>query len=229
MRFYKPIFCCEIEGAAETQQAAVVLDSKVDTGIVSVEETFSGYKVKKSPRAVDRWLDVVVNLAGSPPMFLFIVSGLVAWALMGIRFANSDIWVAVISDVQAILCYVFDSLLMRQLLREYSEQLSAMAETKSRCNSHRRMLAKVKEKLGPESVRHLVESYNGEALRPLDHGVRTQSCFAMWIIFSAKMFGHITVVGLYWIGIFIWLGFGHYCGWFNGCQLYINDATSEVF
>lgn len=227
MRFYKPIFCCEFEGAAETQQAVVEQETKLGTGTVSVE-TVSGYKVKKSPRIVDRWLDAVVRVAGSPPIFLVIIGGLLAWALMGIRFANSDIWVAVISDVQAILCYVFDSFLMRQLLREYSEQRSAMAEIKSRCNSHRRMLAKAKEKLGPEGVRRFVETYNSEPLRPLDHGFRTQSRFARWIILSSKMFGHITTVGLYWVGIFVWLGFGHHCHWSNRWQLYINDATSAL-
>ncbi|KAJ6126322.1 hypothetical protein N7523_001128 [Penicillium sp. IBT 18751x] len=227
MRFYKPIFRCEFEGVAETQSIVLEKDVKSDVDVL-IRESVSGYKAKASPRLADRWLDAVVRVAGSAPIFLLIIGGLLTWALMGIHFGQSDVWVAMISDVQAILCYVFDSFLMRQLLREYSEQRSAMAEIKSRCNSHCRMLVKVKQKMSPEAIRRIAEKCDGEPLRPLDHGLRTQSLFARCIIFSAKLFGHIITVGLYWIGIFVWLGFGHHCGWSNRWQLYINDATSAL-
>ena len=153
MRFHKPIFRCEFEGVAETQSVALEKDVKCDVDFLITEESVSGYKVRASPRRVDRLLDAVVRIAGSAPIFLLIIGGLLTWALMGIHFGQLDVCVAMISDVQAILCYVFDSLLMRQLLREYSEQRSAMIEIKSRCNSHRRMLVKVKDKLGSEAIR----------------------------------------------------------------------------
>jgi low-affinity ferrous iron transport protein len=122
MRFYQPILRCEFEGVAETQIVAVEKDIKYDVDVPIAEESVLGYKVKASPRLVDIWLDTVVHIAGSAPMFLLIIGGLLTWALMGVHFDQSDVWVAMISDVQAILCYVFDSFLMRQLLREYSEQ-----------------------------------------------------------------------------------------------------------
>ncbi|KAF3392846.1 Low-affinity iron/zinc ion transport protein fet4 [Penicillium rolfsii] len=228
MKSFKPVFLCEMKGAAETQHVANVRNAKNDVNTVVVAENVSGYRVKGSSRLVDRWLDKFVRFAGSAPVFLIIVSGLLTWALMGIRFGNSDVWVAAISDVQAILCYVFDSLLMRQLLREYTEQREAMVEIMSRCNSHHRMLLKVKNKLGSEGIRQVAEKCQDEPLEPLDHGARTQSLFARCIIFSAKRFGHIITVGMYWVCIFIWLGFGPKCNWSNRWQLYINDATSAL-
>jgi low-affinity ferrous iron transport protein len=228
MKSFKPVFLCEVKGAAETQQVAKVQNAKNDINTAVVAENVSGYRVKGSSRLVDRWLDKCVRFAGSAPVFLVIVSGLLTWALMGIHFGDSDVWVAAISDVQAILCYVFDSLLMRQLLREYTEQREAMVGIMSRCNSHHRMLLKVKNKLGPEGIKQIAETCQDEPLEPLDHGLRTQSLFARCIIFSAKKFGHIITVGMYWVCIFIWLGFGPKCDWSNRWQLYINDATSAL-
>lgn len=228
MKAFIPIFRCEIQGAAETQTVPFEQDSKVEVDILEIGEDVSGYKVKASPRIVDRWLDVVVRVAGSAPVFLVIVGGLLTWALLGIPFGNNDIWVAAISDVQAILCYVFDSFLMRQLLREYSELTAAFVEIKSRNSSHQRMLAQVKARLGPEKTRRVAALCEEEPLRPLDQGQKAQSPFAKVIIVVAQMFGHLTTVVLYWVCIFIWLGFGHHCGWSTRWQLYINDATSAL-
>lgn len=228
MKSFKPIFLCEVKGAAETQQVASVQCAKNNINTVVAAEEVSGYRVNASSRLLDRWLDIFVRFAGSAPVFLVIVSGLLTWALMGIRFGDSDVWIAAISDVQAILCYVFDSLLMRQLLREYTEQREAMVKIQSRCNSHHRMLLKVKNKLGSEGTREVSEKCQREPLEPLDHGLRSQSIFARCIIFSAKKFGHIITVGMYWVCILIWLGFGPKCDWSNRWQLYINDATSAL-
>jgi low-affinity ferrous iron transport protein len=228
MKTFKPIFLCEVKEAAETQQVASVTNAKNDIEIVVASEKVSGYRVDASSRLVDRWLDAVVRFAGSAPVFLFILGGLLAWALMGIRFGNSDVWVAGISDVQAILCYVFDSLLMRQLLREFTEQRKAMVKLQSRCNSHYRMLLKVKNKLGAEGIHQVSEKCQNEPLQPLDHGSRAQTLFARCIIYTAKRLGHIITVGMYWVCIFIWLGFGPTCGWSDRWQLYINDATSAL-
>jgi low-affinity ferrous iron transport protein len=45
---------------------------------------------------------------------------------------------------------------------------------------------------------------------------------------ASNIIGHIVTVGLFWVSIFIWIGFGHYCGWSNQWQLYINSATSAL-
>ncbi|KAJ6143084.1 hypothetical protein N7471_002537 [Penicillium samsonianum] len=228
MRFYRPIFLCEVEGAAETQVVIQLTQGKHEDNSVMTVNDVSGYKPKASPRLVDRWLDIVVRVAGSAPVFLLIIGGLLVWALMGIHFGNSDVWIAIISDVQAILCYVFDSFLMRQLLREYSEQRTVMAEIYSRSNSNHRMLAELNRRLGPEATRGIAEMCKDEPLHPLDPPVETQTLFARCMIFSAKWFGHLITVGIYWVCIIIWLGFGHSCGWSNRWQLYINDATSAL-
>lgn len=229
MKNFKPIFRCEIRGVAETQSLPTEPDAKEEkNGIVTTTGEVTGYKVKESPRLLDRWLDKVVRISGSAPVFLFIVGALLVWAFLGIRFGESTKWTAVISDVQAILCYVFDSFLMRQLLREYAEQQEAMAEMKSRRNSHERMFAKLREKLGPERAERVSQISGDRPLDALDQGSRTQSWFARMIIFTAGAFGHIITVGMYWVCIFIWLGFGHYCGWTDRWQLYINSATSAL-
>ncbi|KAJ5392009.1 Low affinity iron permease-domain-containing protein [Penicillium cosmopolitanum] len=231
--FLSPVFRCAIEGTAETQHCASEVKPKSgsDHVITTIDETDdAGYKAKSSPRLLDRWLDAAVRFAGSAPVFLFIVAGLLTWALLGIRFGQSDVWVAAISDVQAIMCYIFDSLLMRQLLREYSEQQEAMVQIQSRCTSHRRMLEAIKEKLGPEGIARAAELCKDDPpLPPLDQGLdRAAGPFARLVIWSAKAFGHVTTVGLYWVGIFVWLGFGPHCGWSSRWQLYINDATSAL-
>ncbi|KAJ5475059.1 hypothetical protein N7539_008125 [Penicillium diatomitis] len=228
MKSFRPVFRCAIEGAAETQRVAEEKEVGVNVASTPATEEVSGYRVKTSPRRVDRWLDATVRVAGSAPIFLLIIAGLLTWALMGIRFGDSDVWVAAISDVQAILCYVFDSFLMRQLLREFSEQREVMIQIQSRCNSHQRMIAKVKAKLGSERVRRVSEHCDHWPLDPLDHGLRTQGLFGRWIIVSAKTFGHIATGAVYWVCIFIWLGFGPSCDWSNRWQLYINDATSAL-
>lgn len=225
MKHFKPIFTYEFEGVAETN---VSVEPKTDTDIVASTSEHAGYKIKGSPRMLDRWLDKIVRISGSAPVFLFIVGALLVWAFLGIQFGGTSQWAAVISDVQAILCYVFDSFLMRQLIREYAERQTAMAEMKSRRDSHERMLTKLRETLGPQRLLHVSVMAATHRLEDLDQGLHTQGFFARAIIFSAKMFGHIVTVGMYWICIFIWLGFGHYCGWTDQWQMYINSATSAL-
>jgi low-affinity ferrous iron transport protein len=73
-----------------------------------------GYTAKAKGSRLDRWRDTVVKFSGSEFVFLSIMAALLTWALMGIKFGNSENWQVVISDVQAIFTYVFDSFLMRQ-------------------------------------------------------------------------------------------------------------------
>ncbi|CAG8922754.1 unnamed protein product [Penicillium salamii] len=218
MRFYRPILLCEVTGTAETQTPTSTQENKPRLS----------YKPKSSTRRVDRWLDFVVQIAGSAPVFLFILCGLVVWALIGIHYNKKDEWVAVISDVQAILCYVFDSLLMRQILREHSDFTTIMAEIRSRSNSSSRMFAELKKRLGQDATTRIINMCKDEPLQPLDPSLKARGFFARCMIFSAKAFGHIITVALYWVAIAIWLGFGHSCGWTNRWQLYINDSTSAL-
>lgn len=97
---------------APTQHPDVFQDSAEGKGTGKVGRSVT----KAKHRRLDRWLDATVRAAGSEFVFLFITAGLVAWAFMGIRFHHVDNWQILMSDTQAILCYVYDSLLMRQQL-----------------------------------------------------------------------------------------------------------------
>lgn len=66
-------------------------------------------------RVLDRWLDWVVKASGSEPVLIILV-GLLLWAFLGIPYGNTTNWAVIVSDVQAIVSYIFDSLLMRQQL-----------------------------------------------------------------------------------------------------------------
>ncbi|KAF7719493.1 Uncharacterized protein PECH_005220 [Penicillium ucsense] len=230
MKSFKPVFVSEVEGAADTQQAANIEAVKSDaTSITTVEDPIStGYRPIASGHRVDRWLDATARFAGSAPIFTLIVTGILAWASLGVHYGTSKAWVAAISDIQALLCYVFDTLLMRQLLRKHTEQRAAMVRIQSRSSSHQRMLLKVKARLGSAETQQISERCSREALQPFSRGVRDQTLFSRCIIFTAKRLGHVTTALLYWVCICVWLGFGPWCHCSNKWQLYINDATSAL-
>ncbi|CAG8397393.1 unnamed protein product [Penicillium salamii] len=179
MWFYRPILLCEVTGTAETQTPASTQENKPRLS----------YKTKSSTRRVDRWLDFVVQIAGSAPVFLFIICGLFVWALIGIHYSKADEWVAVISDPNV-------------------------------CGAE--------EKAGARCHYSYCQTVQRRTSATLDSSLKAQSLFARCMIFSAKAFGHIITVVLYWVAIAIWLGFGHSCGWTNRWQLYINDSTSAL-
>ncbi|OJJ95249.1 hypothetical protein ASPACDRAFT_47993 [Aspergillus aculeatus ATCC 16872] len=208
MNYFTPVFRCEVEGIAETQWLGSGMDAKMDMSDTPPNEV-TGFRVRRSPRLVDRCLDVMVRISGSVPVFFMILAGLLTWALLGIRFGNLSVWIASISDVQAILCYVFDSFIMRQLLRQYSEQREAIVELRSRSHSHQRMLASIQRKLGQDGIRQLAEKCNAEPVEPIDYSLHSQGPLARGIMHSARAFGHVLSSLLFW-------------------QLYINDATSAL-
>ncbi|PYH80491.1 hypothetical protein BO82DRAFT_384363 [Aspergillus uvarum CBS 121591] len=227
MNYFTPVFRCEVEGIAETKWLGGGIDTKIDMSATPTNEV-SEFRVRRSPRLVDRCLDAMVRFSGSVPVFLTILAGLLTWAMLGIRFGNASVWIASISDVQAILCYVFDSFIMRQLLRQYSEQREAIVELQSRSHSHQRMLANVKRKLGQDGIRRVADKCNTEPLEPIDYSLDSQGVMAWGIMYSARAFGHVLSSLLFCVCVVIWLGFGPHCSWSNRWQLYINDATSAM-
>ncbi|KAK6501609.1 low-affinity Fe(2+) transport protein [Arthrobotrys musiformis] len=227
--FVKPALRCDIEGVAETQNLKNI--NKIHENEKSTEilvEDVSGYRAKSKTRVVDRWLDAVVRASGSAVAFSIILAMLIAWALIGIRFGTQLVWKAFISDVQAILCYVFDSFLMRQLLNAYEEEQMAAAMMRSRLISHKRMLGKLKNRLAKDDIVRLSGSLDTQPQENFEGSLKPLGLFGRIIIISSRALGHIATVCMYWVCIFIWLGFGHYCGWTNTWQLYINSATSAL-
>lgn len=197
----------------------------------------TGYVVKSKTRVLDRWLDRVVQFSGSPYVFLGITGALLVWIFLAIPFHGHIKWQVVISDVQAIVSYVFDSFLMRQLLNEHDHCIQAVAEIRSRNLSHERMLKSLVEDAEKQAavlsaVAASSESEEGSegdtGTGPFEADLPADNWFGRLSTALAHFLGHIATVSVYWVGVFIWLGFGHYCGWSDMWELYMNSATSAL-
>ena len=79
-------------------------------------------------------------MSGSEPVFLLVTRGILVWAFLGVRFGGQQDWQIAISDVQAIVTYIFDSFLMRQQLSDHVSLLRFAACLQSRNASNKRML-----------------------------------------------------------------------------------------
>lgn len=222
----------EISEAAPTQNANASLNSlgvkseKVGAasfGPVNLGDNITGFVPKAKTRVLDRGLDVAVRLAGSGLVFLSIVTGVLIWALLGIWFHHSMQWAVIISNVQAIVSYVFDSFLMRQQLNEYDRDIRAAAMLRSRAHTQKRMVHKIvtsgRYRLPePDGLGHDMDDAN----LPLEKWLGRVSTFISGVL------GHIFAVGLFWVGVIVWIGCGHSMGWSDQWQLYINSATSAL-
>ncbi|KAF2147657.1 Low affinity iron permease [Myriangium duriaei CBS 260.36] len=184
-----------------------------------------GYTVKAKSGLLDRGLDYVVHASGSAPVFIFIQSLLLAWAFLGIPFHKTTIWPVVISDAQAIFSYIFDSFLMRQQLNGYNENLTVVAEVRSRSRSTKRMLEIVTNQLDG-NVQQIARAMESQPL--IEVQLPKESFFTKCITWSANALGSILFVVFYWACIFVWLGLGPLNGWSNQWQLDINSATSAL-
>jgi len=220
-----------IEDAAPTQQVVMVAASADDKGgqgavnSVGASDNITGFVEKSKDRMLDRWLDTLVRVSGSEVMFALVLTGLLVWAFLGIPFGKSADWAVIISDIQALVSYLFDSLLMRQQLNEYGRFVRVSAMLQSRNLSHRRMLRQI-----ARDRSHVVRPEELAALEqlPLTEDLPRENLLGRISTFASLVFGHIFTVGLYWVCIFIWLGFGQYCGWSDEWQLYINSSTSAL-
>jgi low-affinity ferrous iron transport protein len=212
-------FFLSIGARGETQAtAATQLPSAKEEDKQAVTDVV--YLGTRKTKMLERWLDKVVALSGSNAVLLFTVIALLAWALLGIKFADRTGWQVGISDAQAIINMVFDSFLVRQQLNAYDETLVILCQLQSRAESHRRML----RALGPPQRGPLIASQ-----RILVQDLPTQDgVFARFCVSASGFMGHIGTVTAYWICIGIWLGFGHYCGWSSTWFFYINSATSAL-
>jgi low-affinity ferrous iron transport protein len=200
------------------------------------------YKPSVKARLLDRWLDNIVEFSGSEYMFFLLIGGLLSWAFMGIRFGTSDDWQILISDVQAIVSYLFDSLLMRQQLREHERNLEVAACLRSRCVSNKRMLKKIIESdKNPQTLepfKPLEQSSRVPFNNPFGQGFEgsvegsfglpSENWFGRICTRVSFFLGHIIVVFMFWVGIFIWIGFGPSLNWDNSWQLYMNSASSAL-
>src|ERR1700761_6675353 len=121
--FRKPGEKAEVRGVALTQ---IVDAENKRHGDEECNVTMFMEQPKK--RRLDRWLDKVVQFSGSQFVFVSVLTALLAWALLGIKFGRDKTWQILISDVQAIICYIFDSFLVRQQLNAYEEDMAVAAQ-----------------------------------------------------------------------------------------------------
>ena len=90
MKSFKPVFLCEVGEAADMQQPESIATAKSDAKtIAAVPRVASGYQAIASRLLVDRCLDATVGFSGFAPVFVTIVSGVLTWALLGIRYGTS--------------------------------------------------------------------------------------------------------------------------------------------
>ncbi|PNP39913.1 hypothetical protein TGAMA5MH_08179 [Trichoderma gamsii] len=208
--------------ASEEKNSAVIGDAEQRIPVQNI----TGYVDRVRKSRLDRWLDKVVKASGSQPIFFIMIAGLLVWAFLGIPYGQSDNWAAVISDVQAIISYFFDSLLMRQQLNGYERQVRISACLRSRAQSQKRMLRQIlaSDRYNKPSFEEIESSHSDKFGLDLPQ----ESSINRASNHTAVVLGHFGTICVYWICIFIWLGFGQYCNWSDRWQLYINSGTSAL-
>lgn len=235
----------DVATAAPTQLVEfIAADEKSGTATLVIPEKSTdrrGYTVAAKARRLDRWLDAIVRFSGSELVFGFLCAGLLTWAFLGIPLHNDLNWQVLISDIQAILSYFFDSLLMRQQLNAYNDALSAAAQLRSRALSHRRMLStllqtcdRTKEDvpvitIDPGVISDLHDSsFSSDEEEVYAPNLPKETWFGRFATGLAHVVGHILTIAFFWATVVIWLAFGPANGWSNKWQLYINSATSAL-
>lgn len=223
--FRKPGEKPEVRGAAPTQ---IVYTE--DKNLGDEEQNITGFVEKTKQRQLDRWLDKVVQVSGSYFVFLSLLTALLVWAFLGIKFGRDVTWQVIISDAQAIICYIFDSFLCRQQLNAYEDDIEVAAQLQSRSESHLRMLSKLKETSSPDEQEKALTRV-GQSLH-VSGGIASQlpseDLFGRFITFVAFIIGHMVTILLFWAGVFAWIGIGHLYNYSNEWQLYMNSASSAL-
>ncbi|BGP35049.1 hypothetical protein JCM10296v2_006879 [Rhodotorula toruloides] len=185
-----------------------------------------------APRSrLDRYLDTVVHWSGSLPFFLFISSGLVVWAALGVAgYGHDTNWNVLISDIQAVLTYILDSFLVRQQLAAHDSVLVVTAVLRSRGQSIEAML----RQLASQNVVVVKGSSYTSAGPPREETVTIDVSLPedSWVGRCTKRLsdvaGHLVTLALFWIGIAVWLAFGPSRKWSNEWQLYMNSSSSAL-
>lgn len=215
-----------MECVATTQSATGTNTIEKDKDGNSISENIHAYNVPAKTGPLNRWLDKTVQFSGSQFIFFVVIIALLVWAFLGIPFGKFDDWQVVISDAQAIINMIFDAFLMRQQLNSHHSTMLTIASLKSRIISNKRMLRGLVADGKYEKLRHaqldMAEHVEFTPNLPSENWLGRVSTTV------SNTVGHIAMIGVFWVGIFIWIGFGQYCGWSNTWQLYINSATSGL-
>ncbi|GAB7336880.1 hypothetical protein MBLNU13_g00802t2 [Cladosporium sp. NU13] len=195
-------------------------DEELAAPLHAKNETFDD----RPRRKLDILLDSVVRAAGSPYAFSFVMAVLLAWAFLGIRFGQTDAWQVVISDAQAIMCYIYDSFLVRQQLSEYEREMRIALILQSRLRSHARMLKKLEgqNKQAHATPKIMVKNNEKTIRYPKATG------FQKYVSKATSVFGHVATLACFILAILIWIGIGPIYDWSDSWQLYMNSASSAL-
>lgn len=219
----------EVAGLAPTQSVVNVYINAADApDTTATDSNDTGYHVKPKQHVLDRWLDATVRLSGSQPVFFTILAGLFGWAFAGIKIHNDINWQVSISDVQAILSYVFDSLLMRQQLNGHDEAMLASAQLRSRARSHLRMLRQIAQTTDGRHLLQTLKQAKKADASTFDPELPKEDILGHFTTSASNVLGHIITIAFYWSTIIVWLAFGPSNDWSDTWQLYCNSATSAL-
>ncbi|KAL7782311.1 Low affinity iron permease [Trichoderma ceciliae] len=211
-----------VDSIAPEGKKAIVVDESEQSTLLN---NTTGYVDRAKKDRLDQWLDRLVAVSGSQSVFFIMVGGVLIWAFFGIRYGQSDNWAAIISDVQAIISYFFDSLLMRQQLNSYERQVRISASLRSRIQSQKRMLRQILASGRYKKPFQETESSHTSKFGP---NLPAENWIGRVSNNVSAFLGHSATICMYWVCIFIWLGFGPHCGWSDRWQLYINSGTSAL-
>lgn len=220
----KPGALTAVQGVAPIQRFSENANCTDEEALVT-----PSFLTQEKSRLLDRWLDKIVRASGSEVVFFGVLAALLIWALLGIRFGRTENWQVIISDIQAILSYAFDSLLVRQQMIMYDREMMVAAEMQSRIRSHLRMLFKAQGELTQEQKTALSALCNQDSV--LKNGqdkklLPSEGKFGQSITAISHVLGHIVVAALFWVAVFVWIGIGPMFDFSDSWQLYMNSASS---
>lgn len=220
---------------------------------------------------VDRYwimkgLDMTVNFSGHGYFLALLIVIMLVWIVIGIIYHAPQDWQVVMQDGQSIQCYLWDTILMRHQLTEHTTYLKFCATSKSRILTLQRLIGKcnsILEKVVFEDCSKSVKGIQNldkketkrsrkeiwEEKSDIESKIAPENSFQKFSTRVSDCLGSLVLVGIYWAGIFVWLGFGavnllsgntppftgkysgtnpEYTKWGNNWQLYINTATAVV-
>lgn len=152
-------------------------------------KNITDYTLKARVRMLDRWLDCVLY---HPCRALDL-----GFARNPIR--NGRNLAGPISDVQAIVSYVFDSFLVGQQLNGYEKEMEVAVVLESRILSHKRMLKKIHQEPEQEHPARLLELIEQQQDGLLEFSARLPSeiLFGRVITEIAHVLGHVVTACLF--------------------------------
>lgn len=166
------------------------------------------------PGRVDRFIDTIVRTSANAFTFAIIQTLLITWALLGLPYSDTPLWPIVISDAQAIVSYVFDTLLMRQLLKQREQSLRFVALLRHH-NEAKAVAIATKSKAVKQNVAFEEQIDCGDR----SSVYRFFACLARWT-------GHVGAVCLFVVAVIVWISFGPSTGFSSQWQLDMNSASS---